>query len=284
MLGLVAWLSAVGLIATEIELTQRESRRQLERRFAIRADSAAQFIEVYAQEVLERERAQALAQLNRSDVTRAALRQRRRRRRLSGCRACCDSAWAASSRSLPAKPALIGQLVGQRYAHLRSALAGDARGLRQLSLALADGAPIVAFAVPFPTARQARVQRRLQCQADSARRVSAECELDQAERRGSRSILTAPSSRRAAVTALARVPAPARGQPARRTTAVSFKGEPFRVAVRARRRDTVAARGDVPEARLYAAAVRRRSLDPLGRTGALRARLGRSSRCWCPGC
>ena len=48
MLGLVAWLSAVGLIATEIELTQRESRHQLERRFAIRADSAAQFTEVYA--------------------------------------------------------------------------------------------------------------------------------------------------------------------------------------------------------------------------------------------
>jgi diguanylate cyclase (GGDEF)-like protein/PAS domain S-box-containing protein len=55
VLGLAAWLAAIGLVAHAVHAVQRDSRRQLEERFAIRADSAARFIEVYAREVIARE-------------------------------------------------------------------------------------------------------------------------------------------------------------------------------------------------------------------------------------
>jgi len=153
-LGLVVWLAAVGLVGQIIADVQRDSRRQLEHRFAIRADSAARFIEIYAQEVIKREQAQAAAQLTKPRVTgrdfdsvvtgggyQAAVLLDERGRLLQVA---------------PAKPALIGKSIGQDYAHLRSALAGRPAVSRVVPAA-ATGAAVVGFAAPFDTPQGRRV-------------------------------------------------------------------------------------------------------------------------------
>ena len=247
MLGLVAWLSAVGLIAAEIELTQRESRRQLERRFAIRADSAAQFIEVYAQEVLERERAQALAQLNGPTVTRAQFDSV-----VAG--GGYQAAVLLDSRGdllqvAPAKPALVGAPIGQRYTHLRSALRGEP-AVSTVVPSAAGGAAIVAFAVPFPAA----AGRRVFSGAFEAKRTPIAAYLPSVSTiRPSAVDLLDPDG---AVVASTRGTA-TRGFPAAaavkaRNRTVTSGGEPFRVAVRAVPGTPWRLVVQVPEARLYA--------------------------------
>ena len=69
-LGLIVWLAVVAVALLAVQHGQRESREQLERRFATRADIAARFIRVYAAQVLARERAQAIAQLSGPSVAR----------------------------------------------------------------------------------------------------------------------------------------------------------------------------------------------------------------------
>jgi len=54
-LAIAAWLAALGLVGYEISTSQGDGRRQLEQRFAIRADLASGFVETYAEEVLTRE-------------------------------------------------------------------------------------------------------------------------------------------------------------------------------------------------------------------------------------
>ncbi len=154
VLGLVAWLVAVGLVAHAVHAVQQDSRRQLEERFAIRADSAARFIEVYAREVIAREQAQATAVLAGPHVT---------RRDFDGVVA--GGGYQAAGlfdrhgrllQIFPAKPDLIGQPIGARYDHLRSAMAGTP-AVSEVVPAVADGAPIVAFAAPFETPHGRRI-------------------------------------------------------------------------------------------------------------------------------
>ena len=52
--AVAVWLAALGLVAFEIYDTQGDGRRQIEQRFALRADLASRFVETYAAEVLTR--------------------------------------------------------------------------------------------------------------------------------------------------------------------------------------------------------------------------------------
>ena len=65
---IAVWVVALGLVGYEIYDTQGDGRRQLEQRFAIRADLASRFVETYAAELLARERAQATTQLAKPRV------------------------------------------------------------------------------------------------------------------------------------------------------------------------------------------------------------------------
>ena len=153
-LAIAVWMLALGLVAYEIYETQGDGRRQLEQRFAGRADLASRFVETYAAELLTRERAQATTQLANPRVA------------ASDFKAVVvgggyQAAVLLDSRGrllqiAPAKPALIGTQVGSKYPHLRSALKGKA-AVSPVVPAAAGGAPVVGFATPFETPQGRRV-------------------------------------------------------------------------------------------------------------------------------
>ena len=153
-LGLLAWVLSIGLVAHTIQQVQRDGRRQLEERFEIRADIAARFVQTYAREIIKREQAQAAAQLAKPRVSRRDFDAL-----VAGGGYQAAVLLDARGRLLqiaPAKPALIGRPVGQKYAHLRSALSGVPEVSRVVPAA-ANGTPIVGFATPFDTPQGRRV-------------------------------------------------------------------------------------------------------------------------------
>ena len=153
-LGFVAWALVLGVLARTIHDTQRDSRDQLEQRFATRADLVSCFIASYAQEVIARERAQARAQLGGRRVT-----ARDFDAAVAGGGYKAAVLLDANGRLLrvaPGKPELLGTKVGPKYAHLRSALAG-VPAVSRVVPAAATGQPVVGFAVPFETPSGRRV-------------------------------------------------------------------------------------------------------------------------------
>ncbi len=142
------------MVAFEIYEAQGDGRRQLEQRFAIRADLASRFVETYAAEVLTRERAQATTQLAEPRVAAADFNAV-----VVGGGYQAAVLLDARGRLLqvsPAKPELLGAQVGNRDPHLRSALKGKA-AVSPIVPSAADGAPIVGFATPFDTPQGRRV-------------------------------------------------------------------------------------------------------------------------------
>ena len=152
-LSVVAWVVAVGAQARSVQEDQRDSRRQLEQRFEVRADNAARFLKIYAQEVLKREQAQAAALLDSPHVT-----QREFDAAVAGGgyqAAVLLDARGRFLRVAPSKPELIGTLA-PRHPHLVSALGGT-QAVSKIEYAIAGGAPIVAFATAFDTPQGRRV-------------------------------------------------------------------------------------------------------------------------------
>ena len=153
-LAIALGMVALGLVAFEIYDTQGDGRRQLEQRFAIRADLASRFVETYAAEILTRERAQATTQLAKPRVAEADFKAL-----VAGGGYQAAVLLDAQGRLLqvvPAKPALIGKQVGSKYPHLRSALKGNA-AVSPVVPSAANGAPVVGFATPFDTPQGRRV-------------------------------------------------------------------------------------------------------------------------------
>jgi diguanylate cyclase (GGDEF)-like protein/PAS domain S-box-containing protein len=152
--AIAVWVVALGLVGYEIYKTQGDGRRQLEQRFAIRADLASRFVETYAAELLVRERAQATTQLARPRVADSDFKAV-----VVGGGYQAAVLLDAQGRLLqiaPEKPSLLGTQIGSRYAHLRSALKGKA-AVSEVVPAAAGGAPIVGFATPFDTPQGRRV-------------------------------------------------------------------------------------------------------------------------------
>jgi diguanylate cyclase (GGDEF)-like protein/PAS domain S-box-containing protein len=153
-LGLVVWLLAVGATADAIHGVHRDSRRQLEQRFEIRADIAARFVATYAREIIKREQEQAAVQLTGERVTRSEFEGV-----VAGGGYHAAVLTDARGRVLqiaPRKPSLLGDPLGSRYEHLRSAVNGKPAVSKVVS-APASGSPIVAFATPFDTPQGRRV-------------------------------------------------------------------------------------------------------------------------------
>ena len=153
-IAIVAWMAALGVAAYEIYETQGDGRRQLEQRFALRADLASRFVQTYAAELLARERAQATAQLAKPDIAASDFKAV-----VLGGGYQAAVLLDARGRLLqiaPEKPELLGTQVGARYAHLRSALKGKAE-VSPVVPSAADGAPVVGFATPFDTPQGRRV-------------------------------------------------------------------------------------------------------------------------------
>ncbi len=153
-LAVAVWVVALGLVGYEIYTAQGEVRRQLEQRFAIRADLASRFVETYAAEVLTRERAQATTQLAKPRVADSDFKAL-----VVGGGYQAAVLLDAEGRLLqiaPEKPELLGTQIGSRYPHLRSALKGKP-AVSPVVPAAAGGAAVVGFATPFDTPQGRRV-------------------------------------------------------------------------------------------------------------------------------
>jgi diguanylate cyclase (GGDEF)-like protein/PAS domain S-box-containing protein len=146
LLGLVAWLLAIGVVAQQIYVMQGNGRRQLDQRYASRADLTSHFISTYAGEILKREHAEATVELTQSHVTRSDFQAV-----VAGGGYQAAVLLDAHGRLLqiaPPKPELIGTRVGGKDAHIRSALAGIP-AVSGVVPADSGGAPVVAFAAPY---------------------------------------------------------------------------------------------------------------------------------------
>jgi diguanylate cyclase (GGDEF)-like protein/PAS domain S-box-containing protein len=208
---------------------QQESRRGLEERFAVRADGSAEFIEIYVRELLKREQAQAVAQLADREVPAAEF----------GSVVTAGGYQAAvlldaRGRLLqvaPAKPELLGTLIGPNYAHLRSALAG-VPAVSNVVPSAAAGDSVVGFAVPYETQHGRRV---FSGAFDIARSPLAAYLPNVSPLAASAVELVDSEGKAVASSGRRRVPGlpvihPASSRPADRS--MSLGGEPYRIAVR----------------------------------------------------
>ena len=149
-LWLVLTVAAAGLLVQ----TQSESRREVESRFLLRAEVASNFVEAYAADFLQQERGVAQRELasgspSRVDFDRVV-------RLLDAEAALLLDHNGDALDVAPHDSTLIGARLSQKYDHLSSAVHGTA-AISNVVPSAAKGIPIVAFAVPFPSAGGRRV-------------------------------------------------------------------------------------------------------------------------------
>jgi diguanylate cyclase (GGDEF)-like protein len=143
----------IGAIAVTLNGAQARNRSGLSTRFAARGALAAGFVSTYVTQLLGRESAVASATLTgpaptaafNSDVAAFAF----------PAAVLLDSNGRVLAVA-PSAPALVGQAIAGRYAHLSAAIAGRQAVSNVVPSAVA-GAPVVAFAVPFNTPSGRRV-------------------------------------------------------------------------------------------------------------------------------
>ena len=152
---LVVWLVVMAGAAGGARWIRTDNSDELGRRFALRVTIAAQFVATYVDELVTRQRAQATQFLADPEVSEETF-----------ARAVAAFGYPAAVlldgrgrllQIVPASPALLGQDLTDRYAHLRDALRTDRPAVSAVVPAAAGGQPIVAFAVPFDTQRGRRV-------------------------------------------------------------------------------------------------------------------------------
>ena len=149
VLSLVVILLGVGL-----RTSQSASQRDLEQRFANRADLSSRFARSYVADLVSRERAVATRRLGGTEVSSAEF-----------ARVVEDMGFGAAvllddrGRLLavvPANPNILGKTIAPQYKHLTAAEAGRV-GVSGVVPGAASGQPVVAFATPFDTPGGRRV-------------------------------------------------------------------------------------------------------------------------------
>ncbi len=147
-LGLIGVVMAVSLVSgTLLASAQLATRHDLEQRFANRADLSAAFTSAYVTDIVQRERTVARARLS-GTVTAADFDVVATDLGFSAALLLDDRGSVIAV--MPQKPALIGTQIAARYDHLATAEAGGT-GVSAVVPAAANGEPLVAFAVQFPT-------------------------------------------------------------------------------------------------------------------------------------
>jgi PAS domain S-box-containing protein len=152
---LVVWLVVMlGAVGGALWV-RADSRAELGHRFALRVSIAAQFVATYVDELVTRQRAQAVQFLADESVGEETF-----------TRAVAAFGYPAAVlldgrgrllQVVPVSPALIGQNLTERYAHLHDALTTTRPTVSSVVPAASGGQPIVAFAVPFETRYGRRV-------------------------------------------------------------------------------------------------------------------------------
>lgn len=143
-----AVLAIMGGLAVLLAAGQADARAGLQERFHTRLDLTARFAAEYDAEVLRREAAVGLRALGGPTPSRPEFEA-----------VVADFGFEAAllldkdGRVLqvyPAKPALIGTLISDKYAHLREAVAGHP-AISNVVPSAARAVPVVAFAAPYDT-------------------------------------------------------------------------------------------------------------------------------------
>lgn len=150
----ILWVAVSTISALVLLNGQHQGERDLQKRFADRAEVAARSSEVYARDLLAQERALARRELAAEHVDSSDFR---RVIELFGYEAAVllDDRGRALH-VFPAKADLIGKDLSKTYAHLRSAVAGRAV-VSNVVPSASEGIPVVAFTTPYRSGHGRRV-------------------------------------------------------------------------------------------------------------------------------
>jgi diguanylate cyclase (GGDEF)-like protein len=154
--GAALVMSAVLLVAVGFGLlrSEHESRSELIERFRLRSEIGSRFLASYVDDILTGERLQVTAALASPRIS-----QERFSRLSSVLRFPAAVLLDANGRLMavePANPALLGEQIASTYVHLTAALDGE-KAVSGVVPRAADGAPVVAFAIPVSLPSGARV-------------------------------------------------------------------------------------------------------------------------------
>ncbi len=150
----MAWLGVAGVLAGLLSSSQAHARRAVTQRLAARAQTGAEFAALYVHDIFAREQAQANRWLASPTPSMAGLRNASYAMDV-GAAVLLDHAGRVLQ-VLPAKPALLGQVITDRYAHLAAAEAGRT-AVSNVVPSAARGVPVVGFATPFVSSSGRRV-------------------------------------------------------------------------------------------------------------------------------
>lgn len=149
-----AWAVVVAVLVGLLANAQSDSRRQINERFALRAEIASRFVTTYVDDLVERQRIVAERRLAGRRVGERVFQ-----------RTVADGGFEAAVlldrrgrllRVAPSKPELLGRDMTVEYEHLRFGTQGRV-AISKVVPSAARGVPVVAFAVPFESRRGRRV-------------------------------------------------------------------------------------------------------------------------------
>ena len=150
----VAWVSVMGCLAGFLSSSQAGARHAVTQRLAARAQVGAEFAALYVQDIFTREQAQARRWLASPEATMEGLQNASNAMGV-GAAVLLDHTGRVLQ-VLPAKPALLGQVITGKYAHLAAAVAGRT-AVSNVVPSAARGVPVVGFATPFDSSSGRRV-------------------------------------------------------------------------------------------------------------------------------
>lgn len=144
----------IGALAGFLAQAQSDSRSQVRERFDLRAQIASRFVNTYVSDLIARQRTSARLRFAGPSVPENVFQ-----------RTVTDAGFEAAVlvdrrgrllRVTPAKPSLLGSHIAPKYKHLTAGVRGHV-AVSKVVPSAARGIPIVAFAVPFGSAKGRRV-------------------------------------------------------------------------------------------------------------------------------
>lgn len=149
------WALVLFAVATGVFWVDNNGHVELEHRFRLRVAIASDFVSTYVEDLLARERTQAMQFLSDPTVEARAFSQ-----------SVASFGYAAAVmidgnghviHAVPSNPAILGVDLTTRYEHLRAALRDNQPAVSQVVSSAAEGLPVVSFATPFETPGGRRV-------------------------------------------------------------------------------------------------------------------------------
>ncbi|WP_203929742.1 sensor histidine kinase [Virgisporangium ochraceum] len=152
---LLVWALLLAAVATGVYWVDTNGHHELEHRFRLRVVIASDFVSTYAEDLIARERTQALQFLSGPTVEARVFEQAVASFGYSAA-VLLDSNGQAIH-AVPANPTTLGVDLTTRYEHLRVALRDGRPSVSSVVTSAAEGLPVVSFATPYETPAGRRV-------------------------------------------------------------------------------------------------------------------------------